>query len=169
MAWNASSKEPRTTEFRSWQVEVGGYGNQAVNSQLLKLTCDTRDIYSIDLLEISYRAAAAEVGNLDLVNLAWTDGSRNNDNNKHFRRLAPLFTGGIYIGEYNVPRNLYQFNGTDHRPYSQNFELQIIKEISGSLLNTDYVLITLKITARHVGGNVHYEPRYEGVILNDRT
>lgn len=170
MSWNSDPKETRKEEFRSWQVVVGGYGNQSTQPNLLKVTCDTRDIYSVELLEIRYQPVVGEIGNLKLVNLRWKSGDLLNDDNKNYRTLAPnLLSDGSYIGEYNVARNLYKFNGLNHRPVSQSYDLELIKEVSGLPLNTDYVLCTLRFTAKHVAQGMNYQQRYEGTILNDRT
>lgn len=170
MAWNSDPKETRKTEYRSWQVEVGGYGDQSVRDGFLKLDCDTRDLYSIDLLELRYFPNAAEVGDIRVISLEWKDGSRLNDNNKNYRLLAPNpLADGSRILEYNTPCNLYKFNGQNHRPYSQNFELRITKTISSLPLSTDYVVCRMLVTSKHVAEGVTYSPYLEGKILNDKT
>ena len=101
MAFNTNPRETRVTEYRSWQVQVGGYGDQALNEKLLSLTSESREIYSIDLVEIRYQLTAGEVGDNRLVRLAWQDDSKTNNIGRHFITLAPIrLADGSYTGEY---------------------------------------------------------------------
>lgn len=170
MAWNAKTTETITTPTRMWQVVLGGYGDQSVNRQLLDLSSrETRDIYSVELLEIRYKPAASEVGDNSLVRLAWNDDTRLNDDNRHYRVLGPVRqSDGSFIGEYNIPRVLYKFDGTNHRPYGQSFDLSLYRELTQSKLATDFILLTLRVTARHIAG-MEYHGKFEPTILNALT
>lgn len=173
MSLYVDPRETRAPEFRSWQIEIGAYGNQALLNNILQLTCDTKELYSIDLLEIRYAPDVSEAGNdIRVIRLQWQDSSRLNDNNKFFRTLAPnLLADGSYVGEYNIPRNLYLFNGVNHRPFLQPYNLEIIKAASGAKLATQYVLLTLKVTAKNQPGqsDMAWTNQFSGTVLNDRT
>jgi hypothetical protein len=47
MSLYVDPRETRAPEFRSWQIEIGAYGNQALLNNILQLTCDTKELYSI--------------------------------------------------------------------------------------------------------------------------
>jgi hypothetical protein len=170
MAWNAPTTETITTPTRVRLVVLGGYGDQSSNQRLMDFSGrDTKDIYSIELIELRYKPTAAEVGDINVVRLAWDNDSRVNDDNRHYRILAPSrLSDGSYISEFNIPRNIYKFDGTSHRPYNQSFVLDLYKEATGTKMATEYILCTLRVTTRHTDG-VELNRRFEPTILNALT
>lgn len=170
MAWNPNPKETRQTEYRTWQVVLGGYGDQATNDRLLEMTTESREIYSIELLEIRYKLTPGEGANDNrVVRLMWKDSSKANSNGKHYIDLAPQpLSDGSLAGEYNIPRNIYLFDGVNHRPYSQVFNMQLLSSLRSLPVATEYILCTLRVTSKHLSVP-EYQLRFEPTILNDRT
>jgi len=171
MAWNAPTAETITESNRTFITVLGGFGDQSsAQSTMLDLVSrETKDIYCIDLLELRYEPAASEVSDNRLVRLVWDDDSRLNDDNRHYRLLAPILqSDGSYAVEFNVPRNLFKFDGRNHRPYNQSFSLSLWNEFKQTKMATEYILCTLRVTARLPSG-VEYQQRFEPVVLNSYT
>ena len=176
MSWFQNPAETKTESYRSWQVVVGGLGDLRTRPGMLKFDTDTCGLNTVELLEIRWKPTPAELAaNPRIVRLQWMNAGMVNDDLKHYVKIAPLLQpDNSYVGEFNIPRSLYKFNAVNHYPISQIFELDLVRDDTLAQVETEYILLTLKITARNVGGvfggfGMQYNKGMESTVLNDRT
>lgn len=151
-----------------FQTEISVIGNAAVNDSLLQLTSHTDGLYSVDLLEIAITTTGESALESSLPTLRWNNAEQSNDSGTYSRSLTlSSNAAGIYFMEYNLPVNLYKFNGRKHRFGSQRFELLLFK-FNGTRLNTS--LVRMRLRVRYFAGeSMQYDPQFKHTILNAPT
>lgn len=166
MAYNRSTTDEGVlVEFQS---EIVASGNIALDDNALTVKSFTDGIYSIDLLELSYLPLGETATNSSWPSLAWINQDHSNDSGTSSRSLTlSANAAGIYFMEYNVPVNLYKFNGAKHRFGSQQYRL-IIQKPDGSRLNTAGVRMRLRIRY-YKSDTMDYDASRMPTILNIPT
>ncbi len=164
MAYNRTptDEDKSLVEF---QTEIVATGNAALNDSLLQLSSYTDGLYSVDLLELAYTTAGESAIDSSWPTLRWNNAEHSNDSGGNSRSLTlSANAAGIYFMEYNVPVNLYKFNGRKHRFGSQRFELLLFKQ-NGARLNTGAVRMRLRV--RYFSGeSMQYDAQFKNTVLN---
>lgn len=166
MAYN----RPPTDEgvLIEFQTEVAADLNVALDDNALTVRSFTDGIYSIDLLELSYLPFGESATDSSWPTLTWANQEHCNDSGTSSRSLTLSATAaGIYFMEYNVPVNLYKFNGAKHRYGSQQYRLLLLKR-DGSRLNTAGVRMRLRIRY-YKPDTMNYDASRMPTILNAPT
>ena len=163
MAYNRSpTDDAPPIEFQS---EINVTGNAAINDALLQLNCHTDGLISIDLLELAYTTAGETAIDSSWPTLRWHDSNHSNDSGTNSRSLTlSSNAAGIYFMEYNIPVNLYKFNGRKHRFGSQMFRLLLLKA-SGDRLVTSAVRMRLRLRYAPVV-TMQYDGQFKNTVLN---
>lgn len=151
-----------------FQDNINFTGNAANTNGALQLTTHTDGLYSVDLLEIGYGTTGETTLDSSLPTLIWTNGDLRNDKGTSNRPLVMLSTPvPIYYNEYNLPINLYKFDGANHRSGSQVFSLQLLKP-NGTPMNTTFVRMRFRCRY-HQYGEMVYDPDMLSKVLNAPT
>lgn len=166
MAYNRPPTD--SSELTEFQTEIVASGNIALDDNALTVRSFTDGIYSIDLLELSYLPFGESTTNSSWPTIAWANQDHSNDSGTDRRSLTLSATAaGIYFMEYNVPVNLYKFNGAKHRFGSQQFRLLLLKA-DGSRMNTAGARMRLRI--RYYKPNtMNYDASRMPTVLNAPT
>jgi len=166
MAYNRPP-EDQGSELVEYQLGLNYIGDVAINDSALELITHTSGLFSIDLLELAYTTTEAAL-DACFPTLQWTNPDHSNDSGKTTRDLTlNPNSANVYFMEYNVPVNLYKFNGVNHRQTSQVFRLLITK-YNGTRMQTNLFRARFRIRY-YKPTSMQFDSRLMGTVLNAPT
>lgn len=165
MSFIGSQTEGVTTQHEEILSIVG---NISTIRDALTLSIDNVNITNIDILELRFRPDVSEVTpiDLDLLEIKWRNTNLKNNAGEHTVCVYPSREAdGTYRYEPNHPPNLFYQEDSLHSHLRKKFTLDIWKKSSGLYLNTQNLLIRLKVT-KFRSSAVIFNGKFEGTILN---
>jgi len=165
MAFIGSQTEGITAQH---EEIISVIGNISTVPDSLSLTIDNVNITNIDVLELRYRPDVSEVTptDLDILEIAWRNTNLKNNSGEHYISVYPTREAdGTYHYEPNHPPNLFYQEDSLHSHLRKKYSLSIRKKNSGLPLNTQNILLRLKVT-KFRSSAVIFNGKFETAILN---